>query len=162
VIEIERKFLIHPDNIPALDNGIAIAQGYLIRGDDRSLRIRKYGDDYILTFKAGKGLARTEIERALSHEEGEHLFETSVLDAPIIKTRHLLIVDNHTWEIDVFEGENAGLVIAEIELSSEHELFRTPDWVHREVSSDPRFLNSNLAHQPISAWQKDYQALLGR
>ncbi len=160
MIEIERKFLIHPDTMPNLDSGISISQGYLMRGEDRSLRIRQYGDKYILTFKAGKGLTRTEIERPLTSAEGEHLFKTSVLDAPIIKTRHMIAVDSHTWEVDVFAGENAGLVIAEIELSSENEAFQFPDWVYREVSDDPRFLNSNLACQPINAWRNEFQALL--
>jgi adenylate cyclase len=160
VIEIERKFLIHPDNVPNLENGVAIAQGYLMQGDDRSLRVRKYGDEYILTFKAGKGLTRTEIERPLTRAEGEHLFKTSIRDAPIIKTRHMIAIDEHTWDIDIFAGDNTGLFVAEIELSSEDEAFNRPDWLHCEVSDDPRFLNSNLSCKPINAWRNEFQMLL--
>ncbi|UTW56576.1 CYTH domain-containing protein [Kordiimonas sp. SCSIO 12610] len=160
MIEIERKFLVDTSKLPKLEGGVPIAQGYLMRADDRSLRIRRKGDDYILTFKAGKGLKRTEIERPLTKDEGEHLFQHSLLDTPIIKNRFLYNHGAHQWEIDVFEGANEGLIVAEVELVAEDEAFDCPDWLGREVSSDPRFLNSNLAKHPISEWMDEYRVLL--
>jgi adenylate cyclase len=159
MIEIERKFLVHAAKLPNLGEGVTIAQGYLMRGDDRSLRIRQFGDDYILTFKAGKGITRTEIERTLTAPEGEHLFKHVLLEPPIAKVRHTLQVGAHTWEIDVFCAENEGLIVAEIELLDESEDFERPDWLYDEVSTDPRFLNSNLAAHPVRDWFDDFQAL---
>ena len=75
-----------------------------------------------------------------------------VRQSAIEKVRHTLTAGPHTWEVDVFEGDNAGLVVAEIELGSEDEAFEKPEWVGDEVTSDPRYFNSNLVANPYRTW----------
>lgn len=158
MIEIERKFLVLPDALRLPEAGVPLSQWYIMRGDDRSLRVRRKGDRFILTVKAGKGVSRTEIERDLSAQEANVLI-ASALDAPVEKTRHLVPVGGHIWEVDVFEGRNRGLVMAEVELSAEDEGFDLPIWAGPEVTTDPRFQNTNLARVPIDEWREQYEAL---
>lgn len=159
MIEIERKFLVLPGVLTLPATGVPIAQWYIMRGEDRSLRVRRKDDRFILTIKAGKGVVRTEIERDLTAEEADALIGCA-LDAPVEKTRYLVPVGAHTWEVDVFEGRNKGLVLAEVELSAEDEHFELPPWAGPEVTTDPRFQNTNLARAPLDGWHADYEAML--
>lgn len=159
MIEIERKFLVLPDAFTPPATGVSIAQWYIMRGDDRSLRVRRRGDRFILTIKAGKGVVRTEIERDLSAAEADALIACA-LDAPVEKARYQVSIGAHTWEVDVFAGRNHGLVLAEIELSAEDEAFELPPWAGPEVTTDPRFQNTNLARAPVDSWRDDYLDML--
>ncbi len=160
MIEIERKFLVRPGALQLPDTGLPLSQWYIMRGNDRSLRVRRKGDQFILTVKIGKGITRTEVERDLDSEEAQALIATA-LEAPVVKVRYLVPVGTHTWDVDVFEGRNAGLVMAEIELSSEDEPFDLPAWIGPEVTTDSRFQNSNLARAPIDTWRTQYEVLRG-
>jgi len=158
VIEIERKFLVRP-GILDLKGGKEISQWYVMRGDGRSLRVRRYEGGYVMTVKVGKGIERKEIERKLSDAEALSLID-SALEAPVEKTRHSIQSGKHVWSVDVFKGPNEGLLLAEVELQAKDEYFERPAWIGKEVSGDACFQNANLARNPISRWRSDFIALL--
>lgn len=152
--EIERKFLIdistiNVNNLESLD----IKQGYMFNTETGVARIRKQDGIYLVTFKnAVEGISRTEVEIFVSQAEGERLFQdfcTTIID----KTRyHYVSTDWNLWEIDVFHGDNEGLVVAEIELNSPDEEFIKPYFVLEEVSDDYRYFNNNLIQKPFKDW----------
>ncbi|MFC4347039.1 CYTH domain-containing protein [Kordiimonas lipolytica] len=158
MIEIERKFLVRP-GILDLKGGKEISQWYVMRGDGRSLRVRRYEGGYVMTVKVGKGIERKEIERKLSDAEALSLID-SALEAPVEKTRHSIKSGKHVWSVDVFKGPNEGLWLAEVELQAKDEYFERPAWIGKEVSGDACFQNANLARNPISRWRSDFIALL--
>ena len=153
--EIERKFLVNQELWQAQDAGIHFKQGYLSTQKERVVRVRIEGSIAKLTIKgATTGITRAEFEYTIPLEDAATLLD-QLCEQPLIdKHRHKEVHGGKIWEIDVFHGLNAGLVIAEIELSSEDEAFETPAWAIREVSSDPRYYNSNLLKHPFSAWEK--------
>lgn len=153
-IEIERKFLVntalwHPE--PAL--GVRYRQGYLSTDPERVVRVRVAGTSGFLTIK-GKtvGTERSEFEYAIPLADAEAMLDHLCLRPLIEKVRYRELAGGHTWEIDAFEGDNAGLIVAEIELPSTSATFDLPPWAGAEVSSDPRYFNSNLAAHPFSQW----------
>lgn len=153
-VEIERKFLVQGDHWrDQVESHSHIMQGYLAYGPALTVRVRVKGDQAFLTIKGEtQGLSRKEYEYPIPvHEAKEMLAHLAVLP-PIDKVRHDLRVGDHLWEVDVFAGENAGLVMAEVELTAEDESFVLPDWVGQEVSDDPRYLNVNLARHPFCRW----------
>jgi adenylate cyclase len=154
--EIERKFLVGDDRWRRFaDDGVGIRQGYFETADDTSIRIRIAGGDAWLTIKGrAQGITRPEFEYAIPVNEAESMFELFCRSARIEKTRYRLTHAGRHWEIDVFDGDNRGLVLAEIELRDEHDVFEVPEWVGREVSEDPRFLNARLARDPVARWPK--------
>lgn len=154
-IEIERKFLVntalwHPE--PAL--GMRYRQGYLSTDPERVVRVRTAGASGFLTIK-GKtvGTERPEFEYPIPLADAERMLDHLCIRPLVEKVRYRELVGGRTWEIDVFEGENAGLVVAEIELPSATAGFDLPPWVGAEVSSDARYFNSNLAAHPFSQWK---------
>lgn len=152
--EIERKFLVDPAKWQPPSAGIRIVQGYLIRSGKLSLRLRLAGDKAFLTIKgASKGISRSEFEYEIPPEDLDAMFAEFGNGRFISKTRYYQQVGSHRWEIDVFDGENAGLVMAEIELDSPDESFEMPDWVLEEVSGDKRYRNACLVENPYSTWQ---------
>jgi adenylate cyclase len=154
-LEIERKFLIKDDSWKDDANkGISIKQGYLNSKAERTVRIRIYGDNGVLTVKAGrKNLSRKEFEYQIPMKDAFDML--NMCEKPIIeKTRFLISKNNSTWEIDVFEGINEGLIVAEIELTSEEESFDSPSWLGEEVSLDSKYYNSSLMTNPYSKWKK--------
>ncbi len=154
-LEIERKFLIKDDSWEkGAKKGISIKQGYLNSTAERTVRIRIYGDDAFLTVKGrNKNLTRKEFEYQIPLKEAFDLLD--ICEKPLIeKTRFLLSKNNSTWEIDVFEGKNKGLIVAEIELTTEEESFDSPSWLGREVSLDSKYYNSSLITNPYSNWNK--------
>ncbi len=159
LIEIERKFLVTGEFKPLAVSSSHIAQGYIASGNGRTVRVRIRDDKGFLTIKgpAGKaGLARFEWEKEIPREEAEALM--SICEPGIIeKTRWLVPADDgrHTWEVDVFEGENEGLVMAEIELNSEDETFKKPHFIGKEVTGDRRFYNSHMRRYPFKLWKDD-------
>ncbi len=152
-IEIERKFLVTNDSWRHSATASDYRQGYLAVVARCSVRVRLADERAWLTIKSGNGgLIRQEYEYPLPCADAEQLL---ALCEPVVirKTRHLLDYAGHRWEIDEFHGENAGLVIAEIELNDEHEVFEKPDWLGREVSHDGRYYNAALSRRPYSSWK---------
>ena len=152
-IETERKFLVDMQKWHASEQGVHYRQGYLSKARERTVRVRVAGNRATLTVKGPTvGLTRWEFEYAIPVEDASFML-AHLCEPPIIeKTRYREQVGDRTWEIDVFHGENDGLVIAEVELSSPAEFFEKPDWAGREVSDDPRYFNSNLLSSPYKAW----------
>ena len=153
-LEIERKFLLKNDNWKALvKEEFLIKQGYLNSAKERTVRIRTYGDKGIITIKGKtKNLTRKEFEYAIPLTEALQMLE--IAEKPIIeKTRFIVINNGNTWEIDVFEGMNNGLLVAEIELESENEKFEIPEWIGQEVSTDPKYYNACLIKHPFTEWK---------
>ena len=161
-VEIERKFLIlkRPDQKP--DKIQFIRQGYIAREGSNSVRIRELDGRYILSIKTAKiGDGRYELEYDVEQEEGEVLF-SSLNHHPIIKKRELYTIGNHVWELDIFEGANKGLFVAEVELTSLRENVTIPEWVGPEVTELSKFYNANLAVRPFENWRIGYTALVSR
>lgn len=151
--EIERKFLVQANWQPQ-DEGIKIAQGYLSTVPERTVRVRIKGDKGYLTIKGkNQGISRAEFEYEIPIGDAEELLKLA--EQPILsKTRYLEQHGNRLWEIDVFAGENQGLVVAEVELPDEQAEFSRPDWLGQEVSGDVRYYNANLIKKPFSLWKK--------
>jgi adenylate cyclase len=150
-IEIERKFLVVGDawrSAPAK----AYAQGYLNRDKQRTVRVRVVEDAAWLTVKgASVGATRAEFEYPIPVADAREML--ALCDGPLVrKLRRVVVHAGATWEIDEFEGDNAGLVVAEIELASEDAAFDPPPWLGAEVTHDARYFNSNLAATPYSTW----------
>jgi len=152
--EIERKYLVigeewRRDARP----GVAYRQGYLANNDRCSVRVRLGDGEARLNVKSAViGASRDEYEYSLPEVDAEAMLET-LCERPVIeKTRYLVPYGGHRWEVDVFEGANAGLVIAEVELGDEGEDVPLPSWVGREVTDDPRYYNVNLVANPFRDW----------
>ena len=131
-----------------------IVQGYICSDASRSVRVRICEDKGFLTIKSAtneRGWSRYEFEQPIALRDAEELMKLC-LPGQIDKVRHYVKTGNHTWEVDVFHGENEGLVIAEIELESEDETFELPEWVGKEVSGHANYYNSMLATHPYSQW----------
>ncbi|MCC6559373.1 MAG: CYTH domain-containing protein [Polyangiaceae bacterium] len=151
--EIERKFLVKGEAWRALAPGVLYRQGYLSSVKERTVRVRIAGGKGFLTIKGvSRGVTRTEFEYSIPVEDASAMLD-DLCERPLIeKTRHAIKHGAHTWEVDEFHGDNAGLVIAEVELASADEQPEIPEWVGEEVSSDPRYFNSNLAKRPFRSW----------
>lgn len=154
-IEIERKFLITSEAFKAeAFNRYYIKQGFLNSNPERTVRVRLKKDKGILTVKGkstSNGLSRFEWEKAVSKKEAEALL--SVCEEGIIdKIRYEVKVGNHIYEVDVFSGDNQGLIIAEVELNSETERFKKPDWLGEEVTGDVKYYNSSLSKFSFKNW----------
>ena len=150
--EIERKFLVNVEKWKPYGKGEKIKQGYLSVDPERVVRVRIFGENAFLTIK-GKtvGITRTEMEYKIPLNEAEVLMEMC-LDFKIEKTRFVEETGDVIWEIDVFEGINIGLVLAEVELENENQKVDLPVWIEKEVSEDFRFYNSWLSQNPYSTW----------
>jgi adenylate cyclase len=154
--EIERKFLVQLDKIPALNNGKVITQGYV--GSDRinTTRVRTAGETGYIAIKGPKneeGVSGFEAEYKIPVSDAKAIMK-EVCSGNIYKTRYYFPVrGGHTWEVDFFEGDNAGLVIAEIELGSEDETFVSLEWIAEEVTGDPKYYNSSLIDHPYKDWK---------
>jgi CYTH domain-containing protein len=150
-LEIERKFLVK-GVLWRNDTGVLYRQGYLNREAARTVRVRVAGDAAFLTIKGKSlGATRAEFEYPIPLADAQALL--SLCDGPLIeKTRFIVHHAGHRWEVDEFAGDNAGLVVAELELASEDEAFVPPDWVGDEVTDDPRYFNSRLATRPFKDW----------
>ncbi len=153
-IEIERKFLVRDDTWRAqVESASLIAQGYLVAEPGITVRVRRRGDQGFLTIKgAAEGIGRSEFEYQIPLADAQALLRDLCVRPPLEKVRHLIPFAGHLWELDVFAGANAGLVMAEIELTAEDEPFDLPDWAGDEVTGDPRYFNAYLAHHPFSTW----------
>lgn len=152
--EIERKFLLDSDGWRAEVTGSQrLVQGYVSRGDKSAVRVRIKGERGELNIKHTlDGIHRLEYEYEIPLEDARELLDNVALRPLIDKIRHHVRHGDHLWEIDEFFGDNAGLIVAEIELGSADEPFDRPDWVGEEVSDDPRYYNSNLSKLPYTQW----------
>jgi adenylate cyclase len=155
--EIERKFLVdsgawHPQS----GRGVRMRQGYLSADPARIVRVRREGATAAIAVKgATVGIERVEYEYAVPPADADVMLDRLCLRPLIEKTRYREEWAGHTWEIDVFEGDNAGLVVAEVELASPHEPVTLPPWVGAEVSGDPRYYNARLIKHPFKDWNRD-------
>ena len=153
-LEIERKFLVVNDRWRAnVEDETRLLQGYLAEGARATVRARIRGDRAYLTIKgATRGITRLEFEYPIPVADAEMLLRELAVSPLIEKTRYRVRQGGHVWDLDVFAGENAGLVLAELELESEEAVFERPDWAGQEVSDDPRYFNVNLARHPYGRW----------
>lgn len=151
--EIERKFLVTGDGWRA-GTASDYRQGYLSIDKHRTVRIRVSGDTAHLTVKGiTEGATRAEYEYPIPVGDAKLMLDTLCLRPLIEKRRYRVVHQGMTWEVDEFRGDNAGLVVAEIELRDELQPFDKPDWVGEEVTSDARFYNANLVARPYRSWE---------
>ena len=155
-VEIERKFLVVDDTWRAAASpGMRYRQGYLSTDPNSSVRVRVSGDRAWLNIKSATvGVTRLEYEYEIPSADAHAILEELCVKPLIEKTRFIVEHDGRTWEVDVFEGDNAGLVVAEIELQAADEAFNLPAWTGEDVSEDARYYNQRLVDHPYSSWTR--------
>ncbi|MGB2246610.1 MAG: CYTH domain-containing protein [Alcanivorax sediminis] len=152
-LEIERKFLVRDTGIIDTLAGERLTQGYLSHDKNATVRVRIAGDSAWLTIKGKtEGATRSEFEYAIPVDDARTMLDTLCGQGVIDKTRYRLPQGELCWEIDVFHGDNDGLVVAEIELPSEDTVFEHPVWLGEEVTGQVRYYNSALSAQPFKDW----------
>ncbi len=153
-LEIERKFLVINDRWKAgVESESALKQGYLAAQPGLAIRVRIDGDRAQLNIKGGtEGIRRSEYEYEIPLADAEEMLANLTTGNIIDKTRYRVRCGDHLWDLDLFHGDNDGLVVAEIELESETESFVLPDWAGEEVSGDARYFNANLIQHPYRDW----------
>ncbi len=151
--EIERKFLVIKEKWQPDSEGKQYRQGYLSTAKERVVRVRVADGKGFLTIKGKtEGFSRAEFEYEIPLKDAEVLLNT-LCERPLIeKLRYQMEYEGTLWEVDVFLGENQGLVVAEVELKSETQSFVLPQWIGEEVSLDPRYYNVNLLKRPFTKW----------
>ncbi|MDB5032739.1 CYTH domain-containing protein [Mucilaginibacter sp.] len=153
-IEIERKFLVDAIQWQQLSKpvGSNFKQGYIVNDAAKTIRVRITDQYACLTFKGETlGFTRSEYEYTIPVEDGIEMLEKFA--GPIIqKTRYCINFESKLWEVDVFSGDNEGLIVAEIELKQETEQFKLPPWVTQEVTGQEKYYNSNLSTHPFKKW----------
>jgi adenylate cyclase len=154
--EIERKFTVDTNKWHPEDAGVRVRQGYLPIAGKTAVRVRITGDSAWLTIKGeNKGAVRSEFEYPIPLTDAQQILD-ELCERPFIeKIRYGVNYAGADWEVDVFEQENAGLIIAEIELVAENQEIDPPPWVLMEVTDDPRYYNANLIKYPFKDWLKD-------
>ena len=155
--EIERKFLVHRDRLPPLPEGARLVQGYLSFWPNVRARTEQGPGDHTCGYLTVKGpglVGRDEFEYPIPFEDAQALHGLAQA-ALVSKTRYRLPAtpgDDLTWELDIFEGENEGLVVAEIEIPRLDCVFDRPSWLGQDVTEDPAYKNSALAQRPFKSW----------
>lgn len=151
--EIERKFLVDPDNWSKDGEAFAVTQGYISVDPERTVRVRIIGKDAYLTIKGRTtGITRDEFEYPIPLPDAVEMLKMAIYP-PIEKIRYQSFYSGKLWEVDEFLGANKGLIVAEIELENENELLIKPEWVMQEVSDDRRYFNSSMAQHPFQKWE---------
>lgn len=152
--EIERKYLVGSESWrTGVTSATHLVQGYLTTGPQVTVRVRIAGERAYLTIKGqSEGISRAEFEYPIPVPDAEVMLATLAQPGVIDKVRHLVPHAGRTWEVDVFAGDNAGLIVAEVELESDQAHVELPEWVGSEVSGDPRYYNSELSRNPYSSW----------
>ena len=156
-LEIERKFLVHDPSVVAGLVGTVIRQGYLSVDPDRTVRVRVADRRASVTIKgpsSESGASRAEFEYEIPTEDAAELLDRLALRPLIEKTRYRVTAGRLVWEIDVFEGANEGLVMAEVEVPSEATAVVLPGWAGEEVTGDPRYYNASLVDHPYREWDR--------
>jgi adenylate cyclase len=153
--EIERKFIVATDTWRnSIEDKTPMRQGY-IRALDCTVRVRIAGTTGYLTIKGRtSNITRDEYEYEIPLQEAEEMLNSLCQGGSVEKLRYRVIVDGDEWVVDEFIGQNAGLIMAEIELTTENQSFTTPEWLGKEVSHDSRYTNGALAMKPFSTWSK--------
>jgi len=151
--EIERKYLVKGDSWRSVAVGSVYRQGYIATQGGATVRVRIAADKGYLTIKGVRvGFSRSEFEYLIPLEDAENMLHT-LCERPLIeKIRYKIEWDDLIWEIDEFDGANKGLILAEVELKDENQLFEIPSWIGEEVSQDPRYYNSYLVQHPFTQW----------
>jgi len=151
--ETERKFLITDTTWLQSEKGIPFRQGYIPTSDNKTtVRLRVAGDKGFLTIKGpAQNITRDEFEYEIPLQEARFMLE-HYCGHVVEKKRYKIKFGIHIWEVDVFEGENHGLVLAEIELNNADEPFSKPPWLGKEVTGDKRYYNAWLAKHPYREW----------
>jgi adenylate cyclase len=151
--EIERKFLVKGDAWRSLAEGTKYRQGYLNSTKERVVRVRTINDKGFLTIKGiTVGATRSEFEYEIPLEDTDFMLDNLCEQFLIEKNRYKINIGDLVWEVDEFFGKNDGLIVAEVELTSEDQEFDKPDWIGEEVTADPRYFNSNLVKDPFIDW----------
>ena len=156
-LEIEHKFLLANDDWRKnVSHSVVYRQGYLSSQPTSSIRVRVSNNQAWLNIKSAViGTQRHEYEYEIPLSDAQEILNNLCVKPLIEKTRYFVMHENHQWEIDEFEGENAGLIVAEIELDSLDEAFAKPVWLGEEVTQDLRYYNNNLAKNPYSLWREN-------
>src|SRR5947209_6056189 len=155
-VEIERKFLVVGDGWRSLGTGVRYRQGYIPTSGTCTVRVRTAGDRAFLTVKGPTlGLSRAEYEYPIPPADADEMLDTLCGKPLIDKTRTTFRLGDVVWEVDEFHAENAGLVIAEVELADDRQMPPLPEWVGAEVSHDRRYTNASLSKRPYSTWGKE-------
>lgn len=154
--EIERKFLVQDDSwTSSVTSSRRIVQGYIAHTDNATVRVRVAGDHAWLNLKGvTTGISRSEYEYEVPVDDALSMLDELAVGPVIDKVRHVIPVGEHTWELDVFAGENEGLVMAEVELATADESYQRPSWAGEEVSDDARYYNVNLVTHPYRSWSQ--------
>ncbi len=154
-VEIEKKYLVINDLWKKVNpRAHRCKQGYIMADPSCSIRVRLTDERAFLAIKKQKkGLARWEFEYEIPMSDAEEMLNNLCTSPLIEKARYLVPFAGHIWEIDVFAGQNKGLVVAEVELQQENEIIQIPAWLGPEVTNDPRYLNINLVKHPFSSWR---------
>lgn len=156
-LEIERKFLVHKELLPDASSTIKMEQGYIPSEPLIAVRVRIENDIAKLAVKAKKSeLTRYEYEYEIPMADAQEMLNNICEQPTIKKVRHLIPIDHHTWEVDIFEGENKGLIVAEVELSSETEAVTLPHWIRKEVTPLKEYRNNFLSKHPFNTWDNEY------
>lgn len=153
--EIERKFLVDRDKWRAVEKpeGTLYRQGYLTSGNHPAIRVRVADKKAYITLKGrNEGISRKEFEYEIPVAEAVEILDNFAL-SEVEKVRYRIYHQDKLWEVDEFRGANTGLILAEIELQHEKEMFTFPDWITEEVSNDTRYYNSNLSVNPYNSWK---------
>jgi len=154
-VEIERKYLVIPEKLPPLHDGELIFQSYVPTTNSSTVRVRLCGANAFLTLKGPThGISRAEFEYPIPAADAHDMLTRLCSPGAIEKTRYKVLNDGMVWEIDVFAGGNEGLILAEIELESETQAFKLPDWIGAEVSAELRYSNLALMKTPWSTWRQ--------
>jgi adenylate cyclase len=153
-MEIEKKYLVKNDQYKNTADLAVFRQGYLSVEAERTVRVRSYNGKGFLTIKGKtKSCSREEYEYGIPIEDAERMLNSLCVQPIIEKVRYFLTFENNKWVVDEFLGDNKGLVMAEIELESEHQTFIKPKWIGNEITSDYRYFNSNLVNNPYKNWK---------
>ncbi|MDD5581624.1 MAG: CYTH domain-containing protein [Candidatus Marinimicrobia bacterium] len=152
--EIERKFLVKENSWRAKGEGILYRQGYLSLKKEHVVRVRIIGDKGYLTIKSkSQGASRIEFEYEIPFQDAQYMLE-HLCEKPLIeKKRYKIEEKGLLWEIDEFFNENEGLILAEVEISSENQPIDLPAWIDKEVTGQPKYYNSNLIKNPYKTWK---------
>ena len=153
-IEIERKFLVKGNEWRSLGIGQLYCQGYMVTTSERTVRVRIIDNQGYLTIKGPGTLggSRLEFEYPIPVEDAKEMLETLCEKPFIEKTRSKISIGELIWEVDEFHGDNQGLILAEVELTTENQSIEIPDWIGQEVTSDYRYFNAYLAKHPYGEW----------
>lgn len=153
--EIERKFLVKKGVWPKSGSGKRYRQGYLSTVKERTVRVRTVNGKGFITIKGiNVGASRSEYEYEIPHADANEMLERLCQRPLIEKTRYRVPYCGLVWEVDEFEGENRGLIVAEVELQNQEQLVSVPEWVDQEVTQDARYFNANLVSHPFVKWRR--------